>query len=89
MKPSAEQMQHALELAEQMREQGKDPDHLSMTLLYLQHKVEVLEQVNSAANEYMRFGQEERQHSRLLRALEHVRQFEERESNQDREDLGL
>jgi hypothetical protein len=89
MKPSLEQMQHALEVAVGMREKEEDPDYLSRTLLYLQHRIEVLEQVHGAANEYMHFGQEERQHARLQRALEAVRNFEIRESNQDKQDLGL
>ena len=89
MKPSTEQMQHALEVAASMRDSDDDPDYLSRALLYLQHRIEVLEQVHSAANEYMHFGQEERQHARLQRALESVRDFEIRESNQDKQDLGL
>jgi hypothetical protein len=89
MKPSSEQMKHALEVAEGMRDRDDDPDSLSRTLLYLQHRTEVLEQVHNAANEYMHFGQEERQHARLLRALESVRDFEIRESHQDKQDLGL
>jgi len=89
MKPSTEQMQHALEVAASMRDRDEDPDYLSMTLLYLQHRLEVLEQVHTAANEYMHFGQEERQHARLHRALESVRDFEIQESNQEKQDLGL
>ncbi len=89
MKPSSEQMEHALEVAESMREQDDDPDFLSRTLLYMQHRLEVLEKVCDVANEYMRFGQDEREHAKLLHALEAARAAEYHESNREREDFGL
>ena len=89
MKPSTDQLQHALDVAERMREQGEDPDYLSVTLLYLQHRVEALERVCVAANEYVRFGQEEREHAHLLQALENARESEERENRQEKQDFGL
>ena len=89
MKPSSEQMQHALEVAESMRERDDDPEYLSRTLLYMQHRLEVLERVCDVANEYMRFGQDEREHAKLLQALKAAREVEYRESSKEREDFGL
>ena len=89
MKPTADELEKALTEAENMREQGNDPDHLSKSLLYLHKRLEKLEKVFDAANQYMRFGQEEHEHAELLKALDVVRRQEESEQNQEKQDFGL
>lgn len=89
MKPTAEELERALIEAENMREQGDDPDYLSKSLLYLHNRVEKLDQAFNAANQYMRFGQEEHEHAELLKALEVVRKQEESEQEREKQAFGL
>jgi len=89
MKPSANELAKALAMAEVMRESDDDPECLSKAFLYLYQRVEKLERVFNAANQYMRFGQEEHEHTVLLQALEAARDLESFEKMEDKEDFGL
>jgi len=89
MKPSANELKKAIAVAELIRESGEDPEYISKSLLYLFHRVENLEKVFSAASRYMRFGQEEREHALLLKALESARELEDDENMQDKEEFGI
>ena len=89
MKPSTNELEKALAMAEAMRESGEDPDFLSKSIMYLNQRVEVLEKVFDAANHYMRFGQEEREHTVLLQALESARELESFEEKEGKHDFGV
>ena len=89
MKPSSKEMHQAMEMANLMRETDGDPHFLAKSLIYLNHRNEMLERINKAANHYMRFGQAENEHAELLRALEAARLDEEHESQQEDHGLGL
>jgi len=79
MKPDSDELQQALAMAETMRETDGDPHYLAKSLIYLNHRAEVLEKVYAAANRYMRFGQGEHEHAQLLQALEAARLGDDRE----------
>jgi len=89
MKPSANELKKALAAAEVMRESGEDPEYLSKSLLYLFHRVESLEKVFNTASQYMRFGQDEHEHTLLIKALESARELEDAEKMQDKEEFGI
>jgi len=88
-RPTEQELKHALERAESLREQGEDPDGLARALLYLHHQVGYLASVRSAAERYLRFGLAEAEHARLVRALEQARAAEFHDAEEDPEDLGL
>ena len=89
MKPTKEQFERALTSASQMHVSGQDPECMAQSLLYLNQRVRILEQVFDAANAYMRFGQDEREHAVLLKALEAAREQEEAEVKLETQDFGL
>lgn len=89
MKPSSKEMQQAMEMANLMRETDGDPHFLAKSLIYLNHRNEMLERINKAAHHFMRFGQAEHEHAELLRALEDARLDEEHENQQEDHGLGL
>lgn len=88
-KPTEEEYLHALEVAGQMREKREDPDFLAKSLLNLNYRYEYVRKVMHAAERYMRFGQEEREHRDLLRAIEAAHQAETRDSGKKDSDIGL
>lgn len=89
MKPTPEHIRAAIQAAEAMRERGEDPDHLAATLLYLKRHCERLEEVFLHAERYMSFGQDEGEHTRLVRALEAARRAEAREAGSEEQEFGL
>jgi len=79
LKPDDRELRKALDAAEKMRKEGRDPDHIAKSLLYLQHRMAFLETVFDAASKYIHFGQEEREHAELVRAIEAVKREELKE----------
>jgi hypothetical protein len=88
-KPTEEELNQALEEAERMREADEDPCYLAKSTQYLNRRVNVLEDVFEAANKYIHFGQEEREHAILLKAIQAAKRQEARETDEEEEDLGL
>ena len=72
-KPDHEQLDIALVNAERLRDLGEDDFFLGRTVLYLQRRNEVLEQVLDAATHYLNSGHEQLAHSNLLKAVEEAR----------------
>ena len=89
MKPTDNELEIAIVTAEAMRESGADEHHLARTLLYQYQRLQDLEKVRVAAENYLHFGQEEPQHAELVLAIEAARQAEQRETGVEEEDLGL
>ena len=87
--PTDKEMQEALDEAERMRGQNDDPNHLARAFLYLNRRNDFLEKVYSAADRYIRFGQEEREHAELLLAIEKARSQKEHDSGIEDEKTGL
>lgn len=81
LKPDDRELQEALEEAERMRETDRDPYHVAKALQYLHHRIGYLEAVFDAANKYVHFGQEEREHAELVRAIENTKREELKESD--------
>lgn len=86
--PTAEELNEALDDAERIREQG-DPVHLARALFYLHRRNGFLEKVFQAAELYVQFGQEEHEHSMLLKAIEEAREQELHDSGSEGNEIGL
>lgn len=69
-RPTEEELAIALEKAAQMRESGDDDSFLAKSLLNLNYRNEILEEVLSKAKHYMHSGQASREHTLLLKAIE-------------------
>ena len=72
-----------------MRERGEDPCYVAKALLNCHYQSGFLREVLQAAQEYLRSGQTETGHTRLVRAIEKVRQVEDRDSHTEQPSLGL
>ena len=70
LKPSKQELEHALAAAEYLRARNNDAHDIAKSLLYLDERNRYLEKVFEAAELYLRFGQGPTEHARLLRAIE-------------------
>lgn len=89
MKPTEEEFQLALAEAQRMREQGDDAHYLAKALLNLNYRQQHYASLFQAVERYFRSGQAEHEHALLLKAIEQVRQMDERTAGGEHEDLGL
>ncbi|MDH3901376.1 MAG: hypothetical protein OEU51_10065 [Gammaproteobacteria bacterium] len=89
MKPTDNEVETAIVAAEAMRESGADEHHVAKTLLYQYQRLQDLEKIREAAENYLRFGQEEPMHAELVLAIEAARKTELRVTGVEEEDLGL
>jgi hypothetical protein len=69
-KPTAEELQQALDTAIRMRESGNDPDFVAKSLLNLNYRLMHLEHVMTAAQHFLHAGQSVTEHRRLLGAIQ-------------------
>jgi len=79
----------ALDEAERLRANDEDEYYLGKCLLYLNQRLEDVEKVREAAENYLHFGQEETQHAELLLAIEAAKEAAEKASGGDEGDFGL
>ena len=87
--PTQEELEHALEEAGRMREQGDDPHHLSKSLLNQHYQVEKLEKVLRAAELYMHSGHAGTEHAALIRAIEGAKKARSDSGDHEQLDYGL
>ena len=88
-KPNPQELERALEAAKEMRENGKDPDFIAKSLLNCHFQSTYLQQVLLAAQHYINSGLGEREHTRLVQAINKARYIDERSAKQKHQDLGL
>ena len=89
MKPTPEEMGIALTEAKRLREQRQDSHYIGKALLNLDYRQRYYDTLLQAAERYIRSGHAEQEHSRLIKAIEQVRQMNERSAGEESEDLGL
>lgn len=87
--PTQEELEHALEEAGRMREQGDDPHHLAKSLLNQHYQVEKLEKVLRAAELYMHSGHAGTEHAKLTRAIEAAKKAQSDTGDHEQLDYGL
>ncbi len=73
-KPTAQELQTALEHAAQLREQGEDIYYLAKSLLNLNYRMKFYEDVLHKADLYLHSGEGSVEHASLVRAIERARQ---------------
>ena len=88
-KPSPQELEIALEKAQQMRETEKDTDFIAKSFLNCHYQSTFLQQVLHAAEHYINSGLGEREHTRLIQAIKKAREVDERSAKQHHQDLGL
>ena len=75
-KPSDTVYSDALNNAELVRESDNDPHALAHTILYLAERNDKLEAIATAAEAYIRFGQDPQLHTNLVKALQRFENYE-------------
>lgn len=73
-RPTQEELTHALDAAEKLRDQDMDDQLMGRSLLYLAQRNQVLEALLRATELYFESGQDPEAHEALLEALDAVRQ---------------
>ncbi|NPU91587.1 MAG: hypothetical protein HPY82_06705 [Gammaproteobacteria bacterium] len=76
-KPSKEELTVALAEAGRMREQGVDEFHIAKCLLNHNYRLKQYEELYLALEHYIRSGQSDIEHGKLMRALEKIRKEDE------------
>lgn len=88
-KPSEEELESAIKMAIQMRENRIDPFFVAKTLLSHNYRIKHLETVLKAADRYLNMGMAERERTQLLRAIDKAKDAESHTAQQERESFGL
>lgn len=76
-KPSKEELAEALAEAGRMREQGEDEHFVAKSLLNHNYRLKMYEELYHAIEHYIRSGQSDLEHGKLMRALDKIRKDEE------------
>ena len=88
-KPTEGELKQALIEAVRMRENGEDPHHIAKALLNINYRMEAMHRLLQAADKYLHFGQQEREHAVLLRAIEAAKLAEDHDTTLEEEKFGL
>ena len=86
-KPDAAEYHTALRTAGTLRIEKRDPRHLGKTLLYLDQRRALLEDVLALADRFLLTGQDEQTHALLLKAIHAAKRAEESATGQARQSL--
>lgn len=75
-RPTKEELATAIAEAGRMREQGDDPHFIAKSLLNHDYRLKLFEQLYQSVEHYLRSGQSETEHSKLMRILDKIRSEE-------------
>ena len=75
-RPTKEELNTALEEAARMREQGEDEHHVAKALLNHDYRLKLYEQLYQSVEHYLRSGQGDTEHGKLMKILEKIRSEE-------------
>ena len=75
-RPTQEELAQALAEAARMREQGEDEHHVAKALLNHDYRLKMLEQLYQAIEHYIRSGQSDIEHGKLMKILDKIRSEE-------------
>ena len=73
-RPTGLEMRRAIQSAESMALNGTDPDGVAAAMLYLHERNAPLEDLRQNVTRYLRGGQDERLHTRLVREVDELEQ---------------
>ena len=88
-KPTASELECALAEARRLRESGEDEHFLGKALLNCHYQQTFLLEVLRAAENYLRSGLAESEHTRLQLAIDKARAVDQRTAHREGETLGL
>lgn len=88
-KPTEEELQIALKMATQMRDNKIDPFFIAKTLLSHNYRIKYLEETLRAADRYINLGMAEQERTHLIRTIEKAKDAESYTSGKERDSFGL
>ena len=88
-KPTAEELDTALKMAEQMRDKKTDPFYIAKTLLSHNYRIKYLEEILRAADRYINHGMSEQEKTHLIRTIEKAKDAESFTSGRKQDPFGL
>jgi len=83
-RPSAEELATAMETAELLHVEARDPRFLGKTMLYMEQRNGFLEKVFELSDRFLRSGQDVHVHAQLLKAILAAKRAEEHATGQAR-----
>ena len=88
-KPTDEQLETALKMAAQMRDNKIDPFFIDKSLLSHNYRMKYLEEILHAADRYINLGMSEQEKTHLIKTIEKAKDAESFTSGKERDSFGL
>jgi hypothetical protein len=88
-KPTAEELELALNMAAQMRDNNTDTFFIAKALLSHNYRIKYLEEILHAADRYINHGMSDQERTNLIRTIEKAKDAESFTSGQERNSFGL
>lgn len=88
-KPTEEELEIALKMAANMRDNKIDPYFIAKTLLSHHYRIKYLEETLRAADRYINHGMSEQERTRLILTIEKAKDAESYTAGQERDSFGL
>ena len=88
-KPTEEELETALKMAAQMRDEKVDPFFIAKALLSHNYRIKYLEEILHAADRYINRGMAEHEKTHLIRTIEKVKDAESFTAGKERDSFGL
>ncbi len=88
-RPSEKELESAIAMAEQMRDEHNDPHLIAKSLLSEHYRAQYLQEVLLAADRYINLGMAETERTHLIRAIEKAKNLESYSTHQSHDDFGL
>ena len=88
-KPTEEELESALKMAAQMRDEKIDPFFIAKSLLSHNYRIKYLEEIMHAADRYINRGMSEQEKTHLIRTIEKAKDAESFTAGKERDSFGL
>lgn len=88
-KPTEEELESALKMAAQMRDEKIDPFFIAKSLLSHNYRIKYLEEIMHVADRYINLGMSEQEKTHLIRAIEKAKDAESFTAGKERDSFGL
>ena len=88
-KPTEEELETALKMAAQMRDNKEDPCFIAKSLLSHNYRIKYLEEIMRSADRYINHGMSEQERSHLIHTIEKAKDADSFTSGKRRDSFGL
>ena len=88
-KPTEAELEAALKMAAQMRDEKTDPFFIAKSLLSHNYRIKYLEEILHAADHYINHGMSDRERTHLILSIEKIKDAESFTSGEKRDSFGL